>query len=207
MKMKPAILIVLIFALSPESVAQKKVASHFNFDIGITGRTTIFYHKGTDGLPSGPLRIYDVAYDYRAGVNGTGINFSVGYDLLKEEKLSLRIASTVRYDHFFLYNKTWYFDGAATITKSVGRKSFVGVGTTLYNIGKELKYRVNNEEKTLPLEFHSLDLFFGVPVWVLFVEPKISLVQEDFPGPIKDNAMLLGVRVFYRFPREENPEE
>lgn len=206
MKLKPLILIVLLFSLCADISAQQNVASNFNFDIGITGRTTILYNKGTRVLPSGPLRIYDVAYSYRAGVNGTGINFSVGYDFFKEEKLSLQIASTVRYDHYFLYNKTWYFDGAAMITKSVGGKSFVGVGATLFNIRKELKYRVNPEEKTLPLEFYSLDLFFGVPVWMLFVEPKISLVQKDFPGPVKDKATLLGVRVFYRLPREAKAE-
>ena len=76
---------------------------------------------------------------------------------------------------------------------------YAGIGFTQYNIGKDLTYSVDSKTKTLQLEFNSIDFLIGIKVKKIFIEPKLSIVQKDFPGTIKDNATLLGIRICYMF--------
>ena len=184
----------------------------FFVDVGWIARTTVFYQKGTDGLSSGPGINTEFAFDYRAGINGTGLNVSLGYRLFEKLDISLQYAATVRYDAIEYdqdcqcHNKTIYIDNSILVTKSfnlltkvLNRKPYVGIGVTAYNLGKELNVTIDGRDETLELQFNSIDFLFGIPVWKLYVEPKLSLVQNNFPGTIKDNATLLGARIHYRF--------
>jgi hypothetical protein len=171
-------------------------------DVGVIARTTVFYKWGTRHFSYGPTINYDAPYSYRAGINGLGINTSLGYILSKKHQVNFLAGGNFRYDSYNLVRRTstFYVDGSAFFSKSIFKNYYVGVGGTVHNIGKELEYNgSNNVPKTLELQFNSVDFLLGVPLWKIFIEPKVSIVQQDFPGDIKDNATLFTFRTYYRF--------
>jgi hypothetical protein len=177
-------------------------------------RTTIFYLRGLRNLSGGPTINYQVPYSYRAGVNGTGLNSSLGYQLSETLDLNLEWQTTLRYDFYYFdidcdcHAKTFYVDQALLITKSLFNKYYFGIGYTIYNLGKNLDYLGDDmTQHTLQLQFNSIDIVIGVQVWKLNFEPKLSIVQDDFPGTIKENATLFGTRVYYKFRFRKKGEE
>jgi hypothetical protein len=168
-------------------------------DAGLIGRTTIFYRRGTEGFMSGPTINKLAPYSYTSGVNGIGINATLGVKISKKIALDVGWGTTCRYD-FYRYGKnTIYMDQSLIATKSISKRYYLGIGFTVYNVGKELKYEARGEPEVLELQFHSLDLLFGMSVWKVYLESKLSIVQEDFPGDTKDNATLIGGRLYYKF--------
>lgn len=79
------------------------------------------------------------------------------------------------------------------------KRYYLGIGYTVYNIGKELKYEARGEPAVLKLQFNSLDVLVGMAIWKVYLESKLSVVQKDFPGDTKDNATLLSGRLYYKF--------
>lgn len=206
--MRTVILLLLFFSQclkAQTSLSTDKEPHRFNIEAGLAGRVTVFYTHGTKGLTSGPAYHGRAPYPYTylKGVNGYGINLDLSYNVVPKIDLKIHLFGTIRYDHFkFEKNQnvqTIYVDQGIFISKSIFTKFYVGAGYTIYNIGKELNYRNGNKDWTLPLEFNSMDFLIGFPVWKINIEPKISVVSENFPGTIKDNATLLGLRIYYRF--------
>jgi hypothetical protein len=177
-------------------------------DIGIIGRTTVNYSGGTKGFAYGPGINTDAPYSYKKGVNGTGLNTSIGYRLSKKLGIDIQTGATIRYDFYYWEypngtdgkpKNTFYIDINGLISKSISKRFYGGIGFTMYNLGKELNYSNNSGNKTLELEFNSIDFLIGAKVKKIFLEPKLSVVQSNFPGTIKTNATLIGIRIYYRF--------
>ena len=125
-----------------------------------------------------------------------------------QEEINVQAGATIRYDFYYWEFpngqdgdpvNTFYFDVNGFISKSIYKSLYAGIGFTQYNIGKDLTYSVDSKTKTLQLEFNSIDFLIGIKVKKIFIEPKLSIVQKDFPGTIKDNATLLGIRICYMF--------
>ncbi len=157
---------------------------------------------GLRGQQSGPLINATAPYSYKKGVTGTGS--TVGFNFLLTTKTGIRFveSTTIRYD-FYKYREpndyinTFYFDQSLLLTKRILRTSYAGIGYTWYNLGKDLHYTYDNEDLTLALHFNAIDLVLGFPIWKIHLEPKLSIVSENFPGSVKDNATLLAVRLYY----------
>lgn len=195
-----ALFIWLSFFVALNGIAQSR--SNFYVDIGYFGRTTINYYSTPNGQTSGAIINYDAPYSHEKGINGTGLNIGVGYFIIQQIGLSVVASTSIRYD-FYKFDTpnnlhTFYFDQSLALTKSILRKGYLGVGTTIFNINKELHYETGIEEKILYLQFKSLDVLFGYPVWRLYMETKLSIVSENFPGKIKEDANLLTLKVAYR---------
>jgi hypothetical protein len=199
------LLIPLLISLSINALSQKKAFFEKTFvDVGWHGRITIFYLTGLRGQRSGKLINATAPYTYVSGVNGTGINISPGCIVSSQHNIAVQAPLNVRYDFYKSnndgsYDNTIYVDQGFLITKMVKSRYYVGAGFTFFNIGKELHFKEGAYDKVLDLEFNSIDLSAGISLWKILIEPKVSIVQKKFPGTIKDNATLLGVRVFYRF--------
>jgi hypothetical protein len=141
-------------------------------------------------------------FDYRVGVNGTGIQVTPGIELIKTVRL--HAGTTLRYDVYRMNSddsrdRTFYIDESVFLTKTVKDIVYIGGGYTFHNLGKTLHYNDNGAEETLRLQFNSIDIITGIYFRRVGVEPRISIVRKDFPGSIKDRATLLGVRVYHRF--------
>jgi hypothetical protein len=77
----------------------------------------------------------------------------------------------------------------------------------MFSIGKELNYYANNQDKTLPLHFNSIDLLVGYPIWKLSAELKFSYVDHGFPGRARRSAQIIGGRTYYPFKFKEKKKE
>lgn len=193
---------ILLLTIPFTAFAQEKSVSRFFVDAGIVGRFAIFYNHSVHGQ-SGPLINGSSPYTYLKGVNGTGLNVGFGYTVSREYDVKLTMLTTLRYDFYYVSDndeteKTIYFDQSVLLSKSFFKKYYLGLGFTTYNIARELHYINGNRDLVLPLPFNSIDFLFGLPIWKVYFEPKVSIVQNDFPGTIKENTTLLGARVFYR---------
>lgn len=129
-----------------------------------------------------------------------------GYILSKKSGLKISASTTIRYD-FYKFDQasqenvnTFYFDQSIFVTVNVFSKFYIGGGATFFSMGKELKYTSANQEKTLPLHFNSFDILVGFPVWKIYLEPKVAVVDDNFPGSVKHNATLICLRVYYPLP-------
>jgi len=196
-------LVLLVCLLELEAHAQEP-ENRIRLEAGFTARTTIFYLKGLRGRQSGPLINATAPYSYKSGIIGTGVTVGFSYALLPKLGIRLTETTTIRYDFYEYeepddYIKTFYFDQSLLLTKSIFSRIYLGLGYTWFNLGKELRYTNDNKELTLQLHFNSIDVLLGFPVWKIYFEPKISIVSEDFPGSVKDNATLIGTRIYYTF--------
>lgn len=197
-------ILILIFSLT-RSFGQENYKKLYVTAGGLF-RTTIFYLHGARKLSGGPTINNLAPYHYSPGVNGTGLNSSLSYQLSETVGLNLEWLTTLRYDFYYFdcggncHARTFYVDQALLLTKSLSNKYYFGIGYAMYNIGKNLDYiGGNGKEETLQLQFNSIDLVVGIQIWKLHFEPKLSIVQDNFPGAIKENATLFGTRVYYRF--------
>ena len=171
----------------------------FMVDIGLIGRKTIGYEKNI-GASSGPLLNWDAPYHYKEGVNGFGLNVTPSITLYRKMDLLFHAGTTVRYDFYKWGSETIYFDVNAGISTRVVGSIYAGFGATAYNLGKKLHYvGFFGDNQVLNLQFNSLDLFAGIMLGKVGFEPKLCIVQQDFPGRHKDNATLLSLRLFYRW--------
>ncbi|HEX5169790.1 MAG TPA: hypothetical protein VFW11_11500 [Cyclobacteriaceae bacterium] len=176
--------------------------SNFFIELGYFGRTTLNYYNALNGQTSGPLINYDAPYSHEKGINGTGLNAAFGCFIIREIGLAVLASTSVRYD-FYKFDSpknlhTLYLDLGLAATKAVLKKGYIGVGTTTFNVDKELHYTVGTDEKVLYLQFRSFDIMIGYPVWKLYIESKLSIVSENFPGNAKEDANLLTVKAAYR---------
>ncbi len=190
----------LSFFVTLNGISQSR--SNFYVDIAYFGRTTIDYYRTPNGQTSGPIINYEAPYSHQKGINGTGLNVGVGYFIIQQIGLSVLASTSIRYD-FYKFDTpnnlhTFYFDQSFALTKSILKRGYIGAGTTIFNIDKELHYEVGIEEKVLYLQFKSLDVLFGYPVWRLYIETRLSIVSENFPGKIKEDANLLILKAAYR---------
>src|SRR5687768_4770274 len=142
-------------------------------DIGFVGRTTVNYGRGTKGFASGPGNNTDAPYSYKKGVNGTGLNALIGYGLSKKLGINIQAGATIRYDFYYWEHtngkdgkpkNTFYIDINGLISKSISKRFYGGIGFTIYNLGKDLNYSNNSGNKTLELEFNSIDFLIGAKV-------------------------------------------
>jgi hypothetical protein len=185
--------------LCAHSLAQaQETRGRFFMEVGATARTTIFYRHDAERYTS--LLHPNAPYDYRAGVNGMGIQVTPGIALTKSVRL--HAGTTLRYDVYRINtddsrDHTFYVDESVFVTKTFGDIVYIGGGYTFYNLGKSLHYDNNGTEETLGLQFNSFDIVSGVCFRRVWIEPRVSVVRKDFPGSIKERATLLGVRVFY----------
>jgi hypothetical protein len=153
---------------------------------------------------SGPLLNATAPFSYRKGVNGSGVTLAYGYDIFPKAGIKVHGSTTTRYDFYKYedpdkYIKTFYLDQSFFLTKSIFSKYHVGTGFTLFNIGRELQFMEGENSKVLELHFNSVDVLMGAPIWKIYLEAKVSIVQSNFPGHLKDNATILGGRLYYRF--------
>jgi hypothetical protein len=168
-------------------------------EVGATARTTIFYyHDEQDHLS---LLHPNAPFDYRVGVNGTGIQVTLGIEFIKSVRL--HAGTTLRYDVYRMNSgdtrdHTFYVDESVFVTKTFRDVVYIGGGYTFYNLGKRaLRYDNNGVDESLRLQFNSVDIIGGVYLRRIGIEPRVSIVRKNFPGSIKERATLLGVRVFY----------
>lgn len=181
-------------------VQAQETRGRFFIEVGATARTTIFYHHDAEKHTS--LIHPNAPFDYRVGINGTGIQVTPGIELIKTVRL--HAGTTLRYDVYRMNSdntrdRTFYIDESVFITKTFKDIAYIGGGYTFHNLGKTLHYNDNGTEETLRLQFNSIDLIAGIYFRRVGVEPRLSIVRKDFPGSIKDRATLLGVRVYHRF--------
>lgn len=213
--MRGVLYLVLLLGMADESLAQRNYQSRFFIDAGIIGRTTVFYAHGLRDLQSGPLINTQYPYDYRAGINGLGISVTPSLLISRNAGIVVDWGSTFRYDFYYwdaanqrVY--TFYLDQSISLKKKVFGEFYIGAGFTLYNLGKELDRISPNthppNDDPLKLQFNSIDFMSGVLVNRVIIEGKISIVQQDFPGTVKDNAILLHGRICYRINFGRNKE-
>lgn len=187
--------------LCAHSLAQaQETRGRFFIEVGATARTTIFYRHNEDRYPT--LLHENAPFDYRAGVNGTGIQVTPGIEVAKSVRL--HAGTTLRYDVYRINSDntrdhTFYVDESVFVRKTFGDIVYIGGGYTFYNIGKSLRYDDNGADRLLRLQFNSIDIISGVYFRRVGIEPRVSIVRKDFPGSIKERATLLGVRVYHRF--------
>jgi hypothetical protein len=199
-----AILITLGISL-PKSWGQDP-DSRFFLEAGLVARTTLLYTHSADKLPYGSGINTNAPYSFRRGIHGGGLNVLTGFRISPEVGLSLDLSSTARYDSYYTYGGepyTWYIDLSVSLKKCVSKRFYIGAGYTVFNMGKEIRYQIlpgpDWPEIALPLQFSSIDVMLGAKLWRLYVEPKVSLVTDNFPGNLKDDATLIHLRVYYRF--------
>jgi hypothetical protein len=194
------VLFVYIVLCAHSLVQAQETRGRFFIEVGATARTTIFYRHNEDRYPT--LLHANAPFDYRAGVNGTGIQVTPGIEVAKSVRL--HAGTTLRYDVYRINSDntrehTFYVDESVFVTKTFGDIVYIGGGYTFYNIGKSLRYDDNGADRLLRLQFNSIDIISGVYFRRVGVEPRVSIVRKDFPGSIKERATLLGVRVYHRF--------
>jgi hypothetical protein len=197
--MRVALIIFSITGLLSRCYAQHD-ESKFFVDAGVVARTTILYREHGSGGSSINIQ---APFTYQAGVNGTGVNVTPGYTFLPS--VAVHYGTTLRYDFYYFKpngndrQNTFYVDQSLFVTKSFFDAFYIGAGYTFYNVGKTLYYTYNGYPRELRLQFNGVDLLAGVFFRRVYIEPKVSIVREHFPGTIKDHATLLSVRVYYRF--------
>ena len=194
------VLFVYIVLCAHSLVQAQETRGRFFIEVGATARTTIFYRHNEDRYPT--LLHANAPFDYRACVNGTGIQVTPGIEVVKSVRL--HAGTTLRYDVYRINSDntrdhTFYVDESVFVTKTFGDIVYIGGGYTFYNIGRSLRYDDNGADRLLRLQFNSFDIISGVYFRRVGVEPRVSIVRKDFPGSIKDRATLLGVRVYHRF--------
>ena len=204
--------------LFPASVfAQWSGESDKKFNLGVSAgylaRTTVFYETTGD---SGPV-VQDpgLPYDYRPGVNGTGLNLGLSV-MANRLQLELKYTTLIRYD-FLRWedngsrDNTFYFDHNFSLSKwfrfktvPKERPKYVGVGYSLINTGGGFHYEryvgpnLPPENTFFSVDFDAFRIFVGIPVWKIYLEPGVYLVNSDFPGPIKDKATMLYLEAVYK---------
>jgi hypothetical protein len=190
-------------------ITTSAVCQSFLLEPGWIARATVGHYRQAKMINGGALINADAPYIFSKGVDGMGLNLTVGYVVSQKIGFALRAGTTIRYDFFKqTYDNgctsgcdeyTFYVDQTFAVTKSIFKDAYVGGSFTMYNLGKELTYNAIDQSKTLQLHFNSIDAFGGFRVWDrIFVEPKFSYVPDSFPGRVKRTATLLGVRLYYR---------
>ncbi|HEY0769779.1 MAG TPA: hypothetical protein VGD31_05550, partial [Sphingobacteriaceae bacterium] len=154
----------------------------------------------------------DAPFLFSRGVDGLGLNIALAYQLPYD--LSVRTASTLRYAFYYFENnkcwdcvkRTFYIDQSFSLAKSklFDTRWYFAAGASLISINKELRYESGGNTKILPLHFTSLDVSVGRPVWYLGIEGRFSYVDHGFPGRVRTNAEIVGIRVYYSLMRKEN---
>ena len=197
--MKQALFVYIV--LCAHSLVQaQETRGRFFIEVGATARTTIFYRHNEERYPS--LLHANAPFDYRVGVNGTGVQVTPGIEFIKSVRL--HAGTTLRYDVYRMNSDdtrehTFYVDESVFVTKTFGGIVYIGGGYTVYNVGRSLRYDDNGADRLLRLQFNSIDIISGVYFRRVWIEPRVSVVRKDFPGSIKERATLLGVRVYHRF--------
>jgi hypothetical protein len=194
------ILFVYIVLCAHSLVQAQETRGRFFLEVGAVARTTIFYRHNAQDHTS--ILHVNAPFDYRAGVNGTGLQVTPGIELIKSVRL--HAGTTLRYDVYRINSDnsrehTFYVDESLFITKTFGDIVYIGGGYTFYNLGKALPYNNNGVDESLRLQFNSIDIVSGIYLKYVGIEPRVSIVRKDFPGNIKEQATLLGVRVYHRF--------
>ena len=197
-------LTTIVFLISTSALCQSLL-----LEPGWIARGTVGHYRQAKMINGGNLINADAPYLFSKGVDGMGLNLTVGYIVSQKMGLVIRAGTTIRYD-FFKRNYdndckegceeyTFYVDQTFAVTKSIFKDAYIGGSFTMYNLGEELTYYSVDNHKTLELQFYSVDFFVGVRVWdKLYLEPKVSYVPDDFPGRVKRTATLLGLRIYYR---------
>jgi hypothetical protein len=207
LKIKMLFIKVFIFLNVIPFIANSQFADRLLLEGGVIGRVTVFEDSGVKRLQGrGGRFINYIPFTPDKGVNGLGINTTVGYKIIRRPEISVRAGTTFRYDFYFwdpscnyCERKTTYFDQAFLLTKSIFSNAYFGIGYTMFNIGKIMHWEENGLKKSFPLHFNSVDVFVAFRVWKIMVEPKFSLVQSGFPSRVKNSGDILAMRIYYQF--------
>lgn len=214
------ILMFHLFLLSEISgFAQSKGGENRDFNIDISAgylfRTTIFYRKDIGATSNPALLDPAIPYSFRKGINGTGLNLSI-VGIFNSPKMAFKYTSTIRYD-FLRINEpsndhSFYFDHNFSLMKYFSFKNdinekpkYIGVGYSIlntrasFNYGKYQGPDLPLVDTSFSLEFDAYRIFIGIPVWKIYLEPGVYIVDDDFPGPIKDSATMFYVEALYIF--------
>jgi hypothetical protein len=88
------ILFVYIVLCAHSLVQAQETRGRFFLEVGAVARTTIFYRHNAQDHTS--ILHVNAPFDYRAGVNGTGLQVTPGIELIKSVRL--HAGTTLRYD-------------------------------------------------------------------------------------------------------------
>jgi hypothetical protein len=170
---KVILIILLLLEVAIASPGQENHQSRIFVDAGLIGRTTVFYLHGLRDVQFGPLINTQYPYDYRVGVNGLGINVTPSLLVSRKAGIVIDWGSTLRYD-FYYWNSaservhTFYLDQSISFKKTFFTKFYIGVGFTVFNVGKELDYLPRDshppDDSPLQLQFNSIDFMSGIMV-------------------------------------------
>lgn len=194
---------LFVYIVCAHSLVQaQETRGRFFLEVGAVARTTVFYRNDAERYGNGSIINVNAPFDYRAGVNGTGIQVTPGIEFIKSVRL--HAGTTLRYDVCRINaddsrEHTLYVDESVFVTKTFGDVVYIGGGYTFYNLGKSLRYDNNGVDESLRLQFNSIDIISGIYLHWVWIEPRVSIVRKNFPGSIKERATLLGVRIYYRF--------
>ncbi len=206
----------LVFTI-PGLLAQEKEKRNFELDLslGYLARTSVFYEKNIGVVVNPFLVSPSIGYFYQKGINGTGINMSLIAGV-QNIGVGFRYSSTIRYDflkisqpsneHSFYFDHHFstmkYFDFK---NKKYKRPVYIGIGYSLINNGAEVKYEILQGQglrkipASLALDFDAYHIFLGLPIWKFYLEPGVYVVDDDFPGPVRESATIFYLEVLYRF--------
>lgn len=200
--------LLLIFFLGCLHSVAAQTSSRFVLEGGPVARATVLHYIGSNKIRFPKFYHFNAPYLFTRGVDGWGMNLATGYTISKKYSITIRETSTFRYAFYYFdpdkcarcVVRTLYWDQSLLLTKSAFmRRSYFGVGFTMFSIGKELEYNDNGVERVLPLHFNSLDLLVAHQIWKLHLEAKFSYVNHGFPGRVRRSAEIIGARLYYQF--------
>lgn len=199
-------LFFILIGFCNSSTAQKNdTGFELSLDAGYMWRSPPF-------KPSPAARpVYSKIFNDNKMAQGFGLN--VGATLsYKPLRLGVTYNSNVRYDYIYRVTKTnevkkdFLIDHNFSVIKYFApRKSqkknllYIGGGYSIINAGKNVSYKDNYDRaQNLNFQYDAWSVFIGIPVWKIYIEPKL-LFTDNYPFTPSQSNNMISIRAYYTF--------